>query len=258
MTGEDGRAGSCGVQGGWFCAYSLRLDAKFVAQVQKASLETKDYGFPPDPALFGSPGWWVMTEDGTFLSHRLEGVITWVGWGGMGDWPEYTLTAPDGTAHGFTRAGGPRRYAAGLRAQVRTVELPRKESQAAKLLGVTASQVLTTLVEDSPMRSSMLAPGPGGAGFRLAGPPGWHVHYVWLPDRVAAEAVAGDLERAGRRVRVWDSPMTGAWAAITLPPGGDGAEPEHLLAATADRHGKYDGYDLIPDGGDSVAIGPAA
>lgn len=257
MTDED-RPDKNDVPEGWVCVYSLGCDARFVAQVQKASLETEDFGFPAEPALFGSPGWWAMIDDGTLPSYRLDGVITRAGWGSMGDWPEYTLTAAGGTTHNLTRQGDTRRYAVGIRARVQAVELRRKQSQAANRLGATTSQVLTTFVEDSLLRSSLLAAGPGGDGFGgLAGPPGWYVHYVWSPDRLAAEAMAEDLERAGRRARVWDAVMGGAWAAITLPPDPDGAQQKHLAAA-AGHGGKYDGYDVIPVTGESVAVGPHA
>jgi len=44
--------------------YDLSLDSREIEQVQQATLNTKDYGLKPIPALFGSPEWWKSIESG--------------------------------------------------------------------------------------------------------------------------------------------------------------------------------------------------
>ena len=45
-------------------AYKLRDDPKHIAQVQKATLTTDDFGIEPTDGLFGSPEWWDRIANG--------------------------------------------------------------------------------------------------------------------------------------------------------------------------------------------------
>jgi hypothetical protein len=59
----------------WKKAYDLAEDAETVAAVQRATLNTKDFGLIPDVALFGSEQWWRAIEDGRIPKHIVQGII---------------------------------------------------------------------------------------------------------------------------------------------------------------------------------------
>ncbi|MEY2422458.1 MAG: hypothetical protein QOI95_2525 [Acidimicrobiaceae bacterium] len=242
---------------GWFCVYDLSRDTAHIAQVQKASRESEEFGFPTRPALFGSRKWWRLIERGELPSHTLEGTIADVYWASMADYAEFKLRAVDGTEHALARQGDIRRYVAGLGVRVRRVELERKPAQVEKFLGERVRPVvLSIILEVSNQRSPAVAPGPGGAGYEIAGGAGTHVHYFRLPSESSAEQIARIADSSSQRVRTWNDETTGvAWAIVGLR-GGDElvaalrSEAEHL-------RGSYDGYEIVPDAGETpVAFGP--
>lgn len=241
---------------GWVCVYDLSRDREHVAQVQKASRETEEFAFPTRPALFGSRKWWRLIDKGVLPVQRLDGEIIDVYWGSMGDWPEFRMRAADGTEHSLTREGNLRRYVPGLGVSVERVELEGKSSQAMHVLGPTRSVVLSIIVEDSDRRSPAVAPGPGRAGYRVAGGPGARVVYFWAPTTRDAEAIVAQAEVAGGRGRTWTDAMEGAWAALHLPVDFD--DFVALKSRAADRGGRYDGYEVVPaDGEEPAAYGPS-
>jgi hypothetical protein len=71
--------------------YDLKRDQERVRQIQKATLETKDFGLVPDPALFGSPEWWqaIKLEKTPVLT--IKGVISKVFMSGHNDFPEFEI-----------------------------------------------------------------------------------------------------------------------------------------------------------------------
>ena len=57
-------------------AYRLRDNAKHIAQVQKATLTTDDFGIEPTDGLFGSAEWRNRIASGELTVHTLRGTIT--------------------------------------------------------------------------------------------------------------------------------------------------------------------------------------
>jgi hypothetical protein len=242
---------------GWLYVCELRRDRRQIEQVQRASRETDEYGFPTRPALFGSPEWWRLVENGQLPTHVLDGHIIDVYWGSMGDWPEFRLLGADGTEYSLTREGDPRRYVPGIRAQVRRVELERKPS-AFKGLDKTTNVVLSVLLQDVGERSPGITPGPGGHGYLLAGGAGTRIHYFWLPTQPKAEDIAATRRVTNVRTRTWEDFMGGAWLAASVP---SEVADDALVAVheeVARRGGRYDGHDVVPaPGEDAAANGPS-
>ncbi|WP_263408639.1 hypothetical protein [Terriglobus tenax] len=83
--------------------YRLVDDKKKIEQVQKATLTTKEFGFQQTHGLFGSPEWWGNIETGALPRITLQGKITNVYMGSMGDWPMVDILAPNGTISKWTR-----------------------------------------------------------------------------------------------------------------------------------------------------------
>jgi hypothetical protein len=84
-------------------AYSLKDDPKHIAQVQKATLTTADFGIEPTDGLFGSPEWWDRIANGALPVHTLRGTITERFMGSMGDWPEIRVLSDAGEKSDWTR-----------------------------------------------------------------------------------------------------------------------------------------------------------
>ena len=55
--------------------YQLRRNQKFIDQVQKATLTTKEFGIQQTHGLFGSPEWWKNIQTGELKTHVVRGVI---------------------------------------------------------------------------------------------------------------------------------------------------------------------------------------
>ncbi len=132
---------------------------------RKLALTQLTRGCPLDPALVGSKEWWAMAEDGRLAKSEMVGKITSVYWTSMGDWPEFELTADDGTASRWTREGEYVRYVEGLRARLAFVLHPWKQARRSGQ-GAHTKLVLYVDIEDSPSRSDPRVPGPGGVGLR--------------------------------------------------------------------------------------------
>ena len=143
--------------------YDLRLDEKYVRDVQNATLNRPGYGLDPDPALFGTVEWWQALEDGQIPSKTQEGVIAEVRWASMGDWPVWRFAADDGSETTWTREGDHTRYVEGLRARIRVATVRWKsDSQMVAHLGNAREhdKLIFVEVEDSAERSEPLGPGP--------------------------------------------------------------------------------------------------
>jgi hypothetical protein len=69
-------------------AYQLKNDAIFIAQLQKATRNTDNFGIEPTHGLFGAQEWWEQIASGKLALHTLRGVIIEQIWGSVGDWPE--------------------------------------------------------------------------------------------------------------------------------------------------------------------------
>ncbi len=75
----------------WQKIYDLADNPKLIEQVQKATLETDDYGFVPEVALYGSQEWWNAIAEGRIEQQAIEGRISRVYMSGHNDWPEFEL-----------------------------------------------------------------------------------------------------------------------------------------------------------------------
>jgi hypothetical protein len=83
--------------------YRLRADKDFIAQVQKATTTSEEFGIEPTHGLFGSAEWWQHVRDGTLPVHTLRGAITRVYMGSMNDWPEFTMRSETGEESSWSR-----------------------------------------------------------------------------------------------------------------------------------------------------------
>ena len=83
--------------------YELKTDTKRIADIQKATLETTDYGIEPTNGLFGSKEWWAAIDSGSLPIHTLSGKIRRVYMGSMNDWPEVEIVDGEGTLSRWTR-----------------------------------------------------------------------------------------------------------------------------------------------------------
>lgn len=84
-------------------AYRLRDNPKHIAQVQKATLTTDDFGIEPKDGLFGSLEWWDRIANGELPVHTLRGTITERFMGSMGDWPVIRVVSDTGEESSWTR-----------------------------------------------------------------------------------------------------------------------------------------------------------
>ena len=78
--------------------YRLRADKDFIAQVQKASAATEEFGIEPTHGLFGSPG-----LVGAHPRWTLRGTISRVYMASMNDWPEFTMRTDAGEESSWSR-----------------------------------------------------------------------------------------------------------------------------------------------------------
>jgi hypothetical protein len=225
--------------------YDLRDQHELLSQMQETSLAPGDGGLAPVP-LVGSDDWWRAVEAGA-LAHRLiEGRITRVYWAGMADWPEFELQDAGGHRTTWTREGDVRRYVEGLAARVALVDHPWKTPD--QTLGTHSRVTVALWVERSELRSAGVAPGPGGAGYRLArGRHGPALHHLLMPSRAQADGVAGHLEREARDVRVCGAGTASSWIVQVWSSSPDAARAETSdLAALAHRFGgSYDGGEVV-------------
>lgn len=126
----------------WVTAYSLADDRETVALVQRATLNTKDFGLDPEVALYGSADWWKAINDGRIPKYAVQGVISRMYATGHGDWPEFELKSGSGTTR-WTRLGEPSLYQEGRQARVEYVLQKRRR----RILGqLEQKEVLRILI----------------------------------------------------------------------------------------------------------------
>lgn len=111
----------------WVNVYDLAQDKELVSKVQKATLETKDYGIVPEVALFGSKDWWDAIRNGTIPKHKIVGVISRVYLSGHNDWPEFEIDS-DGEITRWTRVGADNFYKVGHKVTLEYVVQKAKKS----------------------------------------------------------------------------------------------------------------------------------
>lgn len=71
--------------------YDLKKAKDRIEAVQKATLETDDYGLVPEHGLFGSHEWWKAIDKGVIPIHTIEGIISRVYMSGHNDYPEFEI-----------------------------------------------------------------------------------------------------------------------------------------------------------------------
>ena len=78
---------------GFVEVYTLADDHARIRKVQRATLNTQDYGLVPEHGLFGSEEWWDAIRSGEISTIRVEGIVSRVYMGSMNDWPEFEIDA---------------------------------------------------------------------------------------------------------------------------------------------------------------------
>ncbi|QKE82887.1 hypothetical protein [Arthrobacter sp. NEB 688] len=145
--------------------YDLRADKAHVRAMQKATRKRPDVGLAPVPALVGSWRWWRAIDSGRYPSTILDGTITRVFWGSMGDWPMFTLRTLEGETSDWTRQGDPTRYVEGLAVRLQYVVQRFKDSVPDwSLAGTRETNLIVRIwLEPSSLRSEATGPGPLGS-----------------------------------------------------------------------------------------------
>lgn len=98
--------------------YDLRDDKRTVKLIQDATLNTKDFGLKPENGLFGSKEWWEAIKNGIIPKNTLEGIISRVYMSGHNDFPEFEVTANDGSKTRWERQGHDKYYVMGKRIKI--------------------------------------------------------------------------------------------------------------------------------------------
>jgi hypothetical protein len=98
--------------------YSLKDDRDLVRSVQKATLETKDFGIQQTHGLFGSDEWWTHIADGSLPVHTVRGTISRTWMGSMRDWPECEVLSDEGEKSTWTRYADDSWYQIGNRIEI--------------------------------------------------------------------------------------------------------------------------------------------
>jgi hypothetical protein len=162
----------------------------------------------------------------------------------VADWPEFELTDERGGVTTWTREGDSRRYAPGVGIRLTYVEHPWKP-----VLGrdEPCQVVLGVWLEETAHRVSGFAPGPGGHGYRLARMNGAGAHYIYMPDRGAAERLLVRLEASGHSGRVWGGGTPCLWITQVWAPDTETVEADRarLSLIARDNGGRYDGGEII-------------
>lgn len=92
---------------GYSRVYALEDDRTRIEHVQRATMDTADFGFALDHGLFGSPQWWKAIRDGELPLHVVRGTISDVAMGGMNDWPMFKIRQDDASETDFLQRYGP-------------------------------------------------------------------------------------------------------------------------------------------------------
>lgn len=133
----------------WVKIYDLKEDLETIQLVQRATLNTKEFGLEPDVALYGSDEWWRAVSDGRIATHSVSGTISRVYMSGHGDWPEFEVDS-GGEKTRWTRVGDQSLYEPGSRVKVEYVLQKRRT----RVLGeLEQKEVLRIFVARSPLPS---------------------------------------------------------------------------------------------------------
>lgn len=130
----------------WHTVYDLSKDYVRVMQIQKASLETEEYGFLPEIAAFGSIEWWKAVGDGRIPRFETTGVITRVNDASRGAWPVCEVSS-DGGKTEWTRYGEDELYQVGRRICIEYVYQRGKNSKTWKCVDDCQRVVLNVAIK---------------------------------------------------------------------------------------------------------------
>lgn len=246
-------------QEGFVLLYDFAVEDELIVQMQEVSLDSSSsFGLSPDPVV-GSEEWWDEVASDRRPIHWVDGVIDAVWWGSMADYPEFSIRADNGTVTTWTRQGSPRRYVEGVRVRLGYVEHRWKDVRESERLGFEPENklVLQVWIEDGPLRSSGIAPGPGGAGYQLAREHGNIVHYLEFASHDDAVRAIATLESDGTG-QSWPyrGGPRGPWFVDVWDAGSSYDDDRRReLGAVAERFGgQYDGGKIVegpvwgPDG----------
>jgi len=145
--------------GEWVKVYDLAEDQETIRLVQQATLDTEDFGFVPEVALFGSDDWWQAIQDGRIPSHEINGVISRVFMSGHGDWPEFELET-SGEKSRWTRLGPEELYRVGNEVKLEYVLQKAKKHWLDSREQKQVLRIFVKSVEQAPPLSP--APTPSG------------------------------------------------------------------------------------------------
>ena len=109
----------------WIKVYDLAEDYETIRLIQRATLNTKEFGLEPEVALYGSDEWWRAVKDGRIPTHSVSGVISSVYMTGHGDWPEFEIDSGNEKSR-WTRSGDQSLYGSGRRVKVEYVVQKRR------------------------------------------------------------------------------------------------------------------------------------
>jgi hypothetical protein len=109
----------------WVKVYDLAEDYETIRLIQRATLNTKEFGLEPEVALYGSDEWWQAVKDGRIPTHSVSGVISSVYMTGHGDWPEFEIDSGNEKSR-WTRVGDQSQYGPGRRVKVEYVVQKRR------------------------------------------------------------------------------------------------------------------------------------
>lgn len=176
----------------WVRLYSLADDAEGIAAMQRVSLSRdRSSGLARRP-LVGSKRWWSQVRSDRRPLIELDGEILRVVWGGMADMPEFEIDV-NGEVRSELCMGDCRRYVAGLGVRYSYVEHAWKDPD--PFLGESSEIAIEVWVEESDLRSSGIAPGPGGVGYEHARWEGDVVHYLEFSEKASAASAVESLRQ---------------------------------------------------------------
>jgi hypothetical protein len=81
---------------GYEIVYRLSDDGEIITRVQRATLDTGQFGIAMDHGLFGSKEWWEAIGRGDLSTYTVRGTICALLMESMNDWPTFTILAEDG------------------------------------------------------------------------------------------------------------------------------------------------------------------
>ncbi len=225
--------------------YDLHNDPQRVQRMQHQSRRGRGLRASP---LVGSDEWWSAANQGDLEQREISSTVSWVGWGSMEDYPIFRVLV-DKPRRSWARRGDVRLYVEDLAVRITYVLHPWAQPQSGPL--GQGSVVETGIwLEESGRRSSAVAPGKDGTGYRrICEQKGDQVHYLVLPSSEARQECASAAVITGASAvqadSLFESELVRVWYRGALV-----SEMKDVLAPlAADHGGRYDGGEIV---GESV------